>query len=205
MWKALVLPFVFIAHLFGPKPTALQTVVREVTPSLVHITGVMYSPMEAKLAPYVCSGFVVGDGLVLTARHCVGGGLRVENLPAHVVRMSTDPIDLALVSVITAKPVLAPAAASPLENEPVIGMGFAYGREFAIAVAAHVLFVDSTPDPETMYPGLFVAGRYLPGMSGGPVINYEGHVVGMIQQSNTGIGYGVGVSTIRAFLAGASE
>ena len=65
---------------------------------------------------------------------------------------------------------------------------------------ATVLVVEQTPDPEQMPPGLFVAGQYIPGMSGGPVVDHDGKIVGIVQQSNSGIGFGVGVSTIQGFL-----
>jgi hypothetical protein len=39
-------------------------------------------------------------------------------------------------------------------------------------------------------------------MSGGPITDYQGRVVGIIQQTNEGIGYGVNALTIRTFLLG---
>jgi S1-C subfamily serine protease len=54
-------------------------------------------------------------------------------------------------------------------------------------------------------PGIVVQGGYIPGMSGGPVIDKDGQVVGIIQQSDQNIGYGVGVDRISEFLLDAGK
>lgn len=195
------LPFVFVFNLLtGGPDTPFEQLTHRVTQSLVHVTGIMYHPADAVLAPYACTGFVVGDGLVLTAGHCVGGGLRVDDVPARQVKVSTVLVDLALLQAITDKPALLPAP-NPLLGATVIAAGYAFGGAFPQYIPVIVVAVDATPDPDLMSPGLFVAGSYAQGMSGGPVVSLTGQVVGMIQQSQSGTGYGVGTQTISAFLA----
>jgi hypothetical protein len=60
--------------------------------------------------------------------------------------------------------------------------------------------MDNAAADGTHAPGVVVQGGYLPGMSGGPLIDADGLVVGIVQTSAHNVGYGVGARVIQAFI-----
>ncbi len=157
---------------------------------------------------YSCTGFVIAENRVLTAAHCVGDSMRTDG---HLVRevIKADKVnDLAVLDTPTLdltnsqKPAL-PLRDQPLERfENVIGLGYAFGFEKPLATFNQVMILAYTPDADEMGPGVWVSGGYHPGMSGGPLVDAAGYVVGVVQRTGDGIGYSVTTLTIRAFLLG---
>ncbi len=156
--------------------------------------------VKAEEGRVACSGFLIADSLVLTADHCVGDSMTVAGIAATVVS-ADEYYDLALLS--------APVHDTPLlfRDAPVTrfeflaGIGHAYGWQRLLLLHVRVYYVDITPE-KGMRPGILVKPGYIGGMSGGPVVDADGYVVGVIQASNHDLGYGVGVKLIRAFLVG---
>ena len=81
------------------------------------------------------------------------------------------------------------------------GIGYAFGFTRVMALKGRVLLVD-WPNTTEAAPGILVQGGFIGGMSGGPVVDMAGLVVSMAQQSNSGVGFGVGTLLFRAFLVG---
>lgn len=196
---------------------AYVQLVDHVTSSLIRVTGV---PATAEQEPlqvdhawkttewrehqvmWVCSGFVWRNGLVLTAGHCVKGLIKADGLNAEILRVD-HVMDLALLRVPTAQKPSLPVAERQVDRfEDLTGIGYAWGLTRPSVLAERLFLVHVAPD-EGMVPGLLVQGGYIGGMSGGPVVDARGEVVGLVQRSNGSIGYGVGALTIRAFLVGA--
>ena len=147
-----------------------------------------------------CSGFLIADERILTAGHCTGETMTVAGIPATILNADAY-YDLALLA--------APIHGTPLilrdlpvaRFEELVAIGHAYGWQRLLTLHVRVYYVDMTP-AEGMRPGLLVKPGYIGGMSGGPVIDAAGQVVGIIQASNHDLGYGIGVVLIRAFLVG---
>ena len=148
----------------------------------------------------VCTGIVLAPNRVLTAAHCVGEAMQADGQNA-VLFKSDEFYDLAWLSVWTARPPLALADDVVRENDEVQAYGYAWGWDRLTMLTCRVIHVDFSPNPK-MPVGVFTQGGYIPGMSGGPVVNSRSELIGIIQQTNDGIGYGVGVQLIRAFLLG---
>lgn len=141
-----------------------------------------------------CSGFVVdaSRGLAITAEHCIVDNqiaLLVDDLPSEVVRTSEW---LALVKVPSmVKPPLKIAKKRPDLSVPTWGLGWAFGLKFLVLERA-VAGYDGTD--------LVVGGAFIEGMSGGPVVNDRGEVVGVIQGGVPAAAWLSGPDEIREFL-----
>ena len=142
----------------------------------------------------LCSGFVVdaSRGLALTAEHCIVNeqiALFVDDQPSEVIKTS-EWLALVKVPALT-KPPLEIAPRLPDITAPTWGFGWAFGEKFLVLerpVAAH----DGTD--------LVVGGAFIEGMSGGPVVNEQGQVVGLIQGGVPAASWLSGANEIRDFL-----
>lgn len=144
-------------------------------------------------ASAVCTGFVVSAtrGEALTAAHCLpqdGEDLIVDGELSYVVRQS----DLfALVSVEKMKkPPLSIRKREAEVGEESFTFGYAWGQMLVFhRWVAGFLEGDVAFD-----------GPLAPGMSGGPVVDLKGDVIGINQASNDRVGVACGVKEIQAFL-----
>lgn len=135
-----------------------------------------------------CSSFHVGNGLVLTAAHCIteGGneigrqiysesGLVAEN--PDVVYENPD-IDVAILEA----PELKDTPYLLFGNEPEIGerivaIGYpGYGQNTQVPEIGYVLGIEHKDNESIVYGN----GNAFPGLSGGPVIDEHGFVIGMV-------------------------
>lgn len=127
----------------------------------------------------ICTGFSVGIMWVITAKHCLppnGVDITVNGDPARVVK-SNDAF--ALLEVQAGKyPILQLRKDQPKVGEAVTSFGFPYGfplMSFQRHIAAYCECDYAKGDH------LIMDGRIGSGMSGGPVIDETGKVVGLNQ------------------------
>jgi hypothetical protein len=173
------------------KPFDPPKLAKRVQLSLVQVTYPDYENDKT----HVCAGFVVDTtrGRVMTAQHCVpadGQNILVDGLPTEVVAenglfalLSYPPLK---------KPVLELRKDKPDYAEPVLATG--YGMGMLMTMVRYVAAFDEAD--------VGVDGAFIPGMSGGPVVDSQGRVVFIIQASANGAPLGVGCSSeeMRAFL-----
>lgn len=155
-------------------------------------------------AASVATGFQAGDDRVVTVAHVLGpGALTVDGHRARVVRVDRAD-DLALLAVprLHAPPI---ATGSDTSATRVLVRG-APGRRAAIRRRlTAIVRIDSTV-PATRRPALELAADAAPGDSGAPVVDADGHVVGVLFAASTGhphTAYAVDGSALRALLRGA--
>lgn len=156
--------------------------------SLVRITHTVADQKGA----YVCAGFVINrvKGYVLTAYHCLlaeeGGKanpyFQVDGLPSYIIQEWPDD-DFVVVNLLPAgKPSLDYRRKPIRKGLPVAALGHAYGLETS------TLLVGAVASPEASWGenGLWltVDRHSIGGMSGGPVFDEEGRVVGVTQQTD---------------------
>lgn len=177
--------FLLVSSLFtscaATSPKTSQQIIASINPSLLKITHMIDDEHQ-----YVCTGFIIdaAKGLGLTAEHCVvdeEGTLFkevfVNGMPTEVVKVTES---LALIKI--------PAMIGPpldlkkdktKAGEKVIAVGYGFG-DYAVVIR-HI----SNPNPKSG-GGLDISldGPLAPGMSGGPVVDMDGKVVGVIQRNS---------------------
>ena len=150
-----------------------------------------------------CTGFVVDNerDYVLTAAHCdtKGEDLYVDLAPAKIVAKDTKNDLMVLKVEGIDRPALKLAKANPKVGDAVASYGFGFGFEQPLFRQAHVSAVDvniTGGGGVGNYVGL--DANFIPGQSGGPVVNPANEVVLIVQLgSSAGVGLGVGADTIR--------
>lgn len=147
---------------------------------------------------YVCTGFLIEPGLILTANHCLGTNLLADG-DKTIVKGKDEFYDLALLTSKTSKPSLTFRDEPVMEQENLFGVGYGNGWSVPIAIREVVVVPNYAPFPGAS-SGIIGKAGFIGGMSGGPVIDASGKVVGIVQRGQSGLDYGVGVTMIRAFL-----
>lgn len=198
--------FLIFWHLLFPVATAHTRMLDVVASSVVRIGGqrdVRMPTGQIATFEYVCTGEVIGVHRVLTAAHCLGDVITADGLPVKVLARNED-VDLMLLDTPTTKPAMPLRDATVVRRELVTGVGYGYGLSTLTVLDATVILVDR-PSPfadDPTPPGITVDRSWLHGMSGGPLVDLDGQMVGILQETDGHTGYGVGTLIIRAFLLG---
>lgn len=158
----------------------------------------------------LCTGFIIHTDyqddkdsydLVLTAAHCFGKDLYADQEPARV-KWKDEKKDLLVLQIgDTGRPALRLAKDDPKPGEEVASYGYGYGTvtDKAIFRITHVSAKDLFIAADGIGgPLLATDATFVPGQSGGPVVNAEGEVVMIVQMGTSAVGLGVGAETIRS-------
>lgn len=142
----------------------------------------------------VCTAFVVSAsmGQALTARHCIpeSGAVQIDGQESNMVKENQE---FALVEVpVMSKPPLSIRKDKAKVGEEVVVLGYGWGK--MMVLTRHVAaYVDGD---------IILDGPMAPGMSGGPIVDMDGKLVGITQGANSIVGVGCGTEEIIAFLKG---
>lgn len=182
--KRILATVLLLALLLAPIANA-RDIVSHTFASIVRVE----TPDEDTGNPTICTGFMVAPRRALTAAHCVPEddvNFTVDGKDALVLKRDGH---FALVSA-GDKPALRFADKLHFRDE-VTSFGFAWGEMQVFT--RHV---------SGFKGGDFATdGPLAPGMSGGPVVNQAGDVVGINQAANSVIGIMCGAGELQAFLS----
>lgn len=148
-----------------------------------------------------CTGFVVNDNAkggkdyVLTANHCYGNELYADGSLAKAIFRDVKK-DLMILEVDDLdRPALALAPKNPEQGAVVASFGFGMGLNRPMLRVAEVSD-DAMELSDDNGPFVAIDAAFVPGQSGGPVVNINGEVVAIVQMGTDRMGVGVGVETI---------
>lgn len=196
--------------------TPLWTVVILVGYWSLTFAQVGWAPVAEKLSRSVvflqnddgsCTGFVIHTSwgekhdkdLVLSAAHCYGLGLYVDQEPAKVVSIDKQKDLLVLEIDDTGRPALRLAKSNPKQGDSVASFGYGYGLERPM-LRITTIADDNTYIPENGIGGplMVTDAAFVSGQSGGPCVNAAGEVVMIVQRASGAVGLGVGAETIKS-------
>lgn len=167
------------------------------------------------------SGFVVGDGLIMTNHHVVKGGGRImvrlpkqeDPVPAEVVA-DDEKRDMAIIRIKNAaglklEPLIVAGDRALDRGEQVAAFGFPLGDMYGAGLKLTTGDIAGLPEPgnENM---LLLTTKVNPGNSGGPLCDSFGNVVGMVSAKSTrndvfraveSYGMAIPAADLQAFLA----
>lgn len=204
-----------------PLPSPATKAYETVRPSVVRVRGV---GRDEKSDPASSTGtgvVVVETGLILTSLHVVQGAEQIkvtfaDGLESDAMIVSVQPQnDLAVLQAKTLPDDLAPATlrgtGDLLPGDTVVAVGFPFsiGPSVSSGVVSGLRRAYHAPDGKTMLTNLiqFDAAAN-PGSSGGPLVNAEGEVIGIVtgilnpneQRVFIGIGFAVPIESAAAAL-----
>lgn len=151
-----------------------------------------------------CSGAVVNDAVgekgdkdyILTAAHCEGKEIYVDKERAFI-KAKDVPNDLLVLEMLdTGKPALKVAKENPKVGEEIASLGYGYALEKPLFRVTHVSAIQEIP--ELRGPFVFTDTTFVPGQSGGPVINAAGEIVMLVQAGTNSVGVGKGAEVLRS-------
>jgi S1-C subfamily serine protease len=178
----------------SPGPAFSEAVYRAVLPSLVLVRSDPADAAGGASEPDLGSGVVINaNGLILTSLHIVEGASAVEvtfadgsRSPAVVVvRQPTD--DIAVLMATDPTPELVPATIgdprSVVEGAEAYAMGSPFGLGGSLSVGVISALDRSFTVPETgqtLHGLIQIDAAVNPGNSGGPLLDRNGHVIGIV-------------------------
>jgi S1-C subfamily serine protease len=149
--------------------------------------------------PGACTAFSIDARrqLFLTAAHCITEGeVKIDGYVAWVVWQDVEADLAVLHSFAVVKPSLRPGKSTYIGQE-LASLGYAYGHIEAVfkvhVVATREITVENLPGK-----WLLVGPAFIPGMSGGPVVNEDERVVGVILRATEQLGYARPISDVYA-------
>lgn len=192
MKKVLAL-LMFAMFLSTPALAQWPSIATELRQSIVYIEGKEGS----------CTGFVIDNerDFVLTAAHCDMTEMYVDLAPAKV-RAKDVKNDLMVLYVEGIdRPALKLAKKNPVIGEEVATYGYGWGLERPLFRVSYISDTEAQVQTGLPNQGPFyvVDKNFMPGQSGGPVVNAKNEVVAIVQLgSNIGVGLGIGAEQIQS-------
>jgi S1-C subfamily serine protease len=176
----------------GPDWSAVS---KQVAPSIVYVEG-----------DGGCTGFVIDTArkYVLSAAHCdverEPKRLWVDRVEGHVVSKDTkkDLLVIEVKDLDPARPALKLASSDPAIQQEVLSVGYGYALERPMFRRVSIADDKMTIAEEGIGgPLLAIDAAFVPGQSGGAVVNADGDVVMIVQRTSDRMGVGIGASLIR--------
>lgn len=149
-----------------------------------------------------CTAFVIDATrkYVLTAAHCEDEGkeIWVDRVRATVVAKDgkKDLMVLEVKHLDPSRPALQLAPANPVRGQELMAVGYGYALERMFFRMTHVAD-DAVMIPEIGGPFIGTDTAFVGGQSGGPVVDFDGRVVMIVQRASETVGIGVGADVIR--------
>lgn len=206
--KHLLAAILSLGSFFHPHHKSPTEITDKVSESLVRLTGTIHATGwlgEEFEAHYTCTAFAIADHSFMTAAHCMGNDMKGDDAAATALKV--DKVnDLALLKIDLPRPAVKFRPSAVARGEDANGLGYGYSFKRFIVTYHKVVLTDFSPsnpdDEDVLTPGLWMGNGVIGGMSGGPFVDKDGLVIGIVQRGSPQVGYGVGYDIIKAFLVG---
>lgn len=153
-----------------------------------------------------CTAFSIDSkrDYVLTAAHCLGSDpegkdILVDQSPVKVISKDSKHDLLVLEVKGIDKPSLRLAKENPKIGDEVASYGYGLGLERPLFRVSHVSDDKTTIDGSGLPTNLIaVDTQFVPGQSGGPVVDVNGDLVMIVEAGGQGVGLGPGAEVIKS-------
>lgn len=142
-----------------------------------------------------CSGFVIShidnSSVVMTAHHCLGPDMKVNGYGASTM-LDHEGLDVGILRVPGfLRPTIKPNRGRIRAGHLVAAVGYGFSLAEPLSVMGHVSH-PSLPFPNEPGQWFVFDEPFIGGMSGGPIVDYNGRVVSVIAQTDpiNDLGYG---------------
>jgi S1-C subfamily serine protease len=163
--------------------------------------------IERNDAGVSCTGFIINSrakdkddddvDYVLTAAHCEAAKLWADQSVATIIAKNKEK-DLIVLSIEDSdRPALKLAKENPKVGDEAASFGYGYGLERPLFRLTHISAETYIPYDGIGGPLFMTDATFVPGQSGGCVVNAAGEVVMMVQMGTNSVGMGVGADTLR--------
>jgi S1-C subfamily serine protease len=149
-----------------------------------------------------CSAFSIDEKRqhFLTAAHCNEGTLFIEDKPAIVLYVDTVN-DVMVVKAQVSRPALR-VGQTPKPGAALMAYGYAFGAgaRAMVGIVAAMGYEVPRPDIAAVFPGKWMVVDFIliGGMSGGPMVDINGRVIGVVQWTMGPDGYSRSIADIWA-------
>ena len=145
-----------------------------------------------------CTGFIIDSTkhLVLTAAHCDAEKILANGTVTYKMFKDERKDLLVLRANNIDGPEIALASNSLERGDEVASMGYGYGLEDPMFRVGHVSNIRMEIEGLSG-PFVLIDSSFVPGMSGGPVVNDKGELVLIVQRTGEGFGIGVDSTVMR--------
>jgi S1-C subfamily serine protease len=176
-------------------------------PALVKALEKSVVTIERNDAGVSCTGFIINSrakdkddddvDYVLTAAHCEAAKLWADQSVATIIAKNKEK-DLIVLSIEDSdRPALKLAKENPKVGDEAASFGYGYGLERPLFRLTHISAETYIPYDGIGGPLFMTDATFVPGQSGGCVVNAAGEVVMMVQMGTNSVGMGVGADTLR--------
>ena len=148
-----------------------------------------------------CTAFSINEkeNYVLTANHCFGADIEgkdllVDNSPARLVARDQKKDLMVLFVKGLDKPAIWLAKEDPRVGDEMASYGYGYALSKPLFRVTHASAIDTDEAPRMVITDT----DFVPGQSGGPVVDLDGRLVMIVQAGDGhGLGIGIGAEAIR--------
>lgn len=171
--------------------------------SLVRLT---YPLPEDPSQTAICTGIVIHQlrGYILTAHHCLNegkiAGMVAEQQEPVRLLYTHEALDVAIISANIRTPAIRPQFRTVV-GEDIAVFGYAYGLQYPMfrhlsVMSRHQRLPPNVLGDVSSTKWFLLSHNMIGGMSGGPVFNRRGELVGLIQRTNQTIGLALPIQEV---------
>jgi len=163
-----------------------ETVAERVQKSIAYMTLMVETEPEV-FVPSSCTAFSINQSrhIYATAAHCTGIDMKLDGNPVGMLYRNDANDLMVLQTAAPGKPALKARTKDIKQGLSVAALGYGWGWDQPMLRTGAISIADISPKDFGSRPHTLFDFPFIGGMSGGPIVDSEGHLVSIVQQSNT--------------------